>query len=56
LRRGAVLTFSGLFCLLGLAIVVETALVGGEIGYVFGTLFLLAGALRAYLTFLARGR
>jgi hypothetical protein len=35
---------------LGIAILVETAIVGGAIGYLFGVLFVLAGALRLYVT------
>jgi hypothetical protein len=35
---------------LGIAILVETAIVGGGIGYLFGVLFVLAGALRLYVT------
>jgi hypothetical protein len=34
---------------LGLVLLVETALLGGGSGYVFGLLFVLAGALRLYV-------
>jgi hypothetical protein len=55
-RRRATLTFSAVFVVIGVALVVETALVGGQIGYVLGVLFVLAGALRAYLTVVGRER
>ena len=35
---------------LGLVLLVETALAGGGIGYLFGVLFVLAGGLRLYVT------
>lgn len=35
---------------LGIALLVETAVVGGGIGYLFGVLFVLAGGLRFYVT------
>lgn len=35
---------------LGLALLVETALLGGGIGYALGAVFLLAGAGRLYLS------
>jgi hypothetical protein len=35
---------------IGLVLVVETAIVGGAIGFVLGALFLVAGALRLYLS------
>jgi hypothetical protein len=40
---------SALLVAIGLVLVIETALVGGELGYVLGTLFVLAGGLRLYL-------
>jgi hypothetical protein len=55
-RRRATLAFSVVFVVIGLALVVETALVGGQIGYVLGLLFVLAGLLRAYLTLAGRQR
>ena len=36
--------------LLGVVILVETAVAGGGLGYLFGVLFVLAGALRLYVT------
>jgi hypothetical protein len=35
---------------LGLVVIVETALLGGGIGFVLGSLLVLAGALRSYTT------
>ena len=49
LYGAATVVLSALLALLGLAVLVETAVVGGRIGYLFGTLLLLAGALRLYL-------
>ena len=40
----ATAALSVLLAVIGLVIVVETAVLGGEAGYVFGALFLLAGA------------
>ena len=56
MRTGATFTFSAILVGLGLLLVVETALVGGGVGYLLGVLFVLAGALRAYMTRLGRGR
>jgi hypothetical protein len=42
---------SGALVLLGLVLIVETAVLGGGIGLVLGALFLLAGGLRLYLSF-----
>jgi hypothetical protein len=42
--------FSGVLVLLGLAVLVETAVLGGGIGYLLGVLFMLAGGLRLYLS------
>ena len=39
---------------IGIALIVETAIVGGAIGYLFGVLFVAAGVARLYL--LRRGR
>jgi hypothetical protein len=44
---------SGLMVVLGLAVLVRTAVAGGGVlalGYVLGTLLVLAGALRLYLS------
>jgi hypothetical protein len=50
LHARATLFFSSLLVLLGVALVVETALAGGGVGYLLGTLLALAGGLRVYLT------
>jgi hypothetical protein len=42
---------SGLLVVLGLVLIVETAVLGGGIGLLLGALFLLAGGLRLYLSF-----
>jgi hypothetical protein len=49
----AMAALSVLLSVLGLVIVVETAVLGGEAGYVIGGLFLLAGAGRLALRRLA---
>jgi hypothetical protein len=49
LYRGATLLFALLFVGIGVALVVLTAVHGGGIGYLFGVLFVAAGAGRAYL-------
>ena len=41
--------FSALLVAVGVAVVVETALLGGGVGFVLGPLFILAGTLRLYL-------
>jgi hypothetical protein len=41
---------SGLLVLLGLAVLVETAALGGGVGFLLGALLVLAGALRLYLS------
>lgn len=41
---------SGLVVVLGIVLIVETALVGGGLGYLLGALLALAGALRIYLS------
>ena len=51
--RSATIAISSVLMILGLAILVETAMVGGGIGYLLGALFASAGALRLYLA--ARG-
>ncbi len=48
--RAVTLAISGVLVLLGAAILVETALVGGGIGYLLGALFASVGALRLYLS------
>lgn len=49
LQVGATVVISGLLALMGIVLIVETALLGGGIGFLLGTLFLLAGGLRVYL-------
>jgi hypothetical protein len=51
LRRRATIVLSGLMAALGIALVVETALAGGGIGYLFGALLAVAGAGRLYVSF-----
>lgn len=41
---------SGLVVVLGVVLIVETALVGGGVGYLLGALLVLAGGLRIYLS------
>jgi hypothetical protein len=48
--RRATIVISGVLVILGVAILVETAIVGGGIGYPLGALFASAGALRLYLS------
>jgi hypothetical protein len=48
--RSITVAISAVLVLLGVAILVETALVGGGIGYLLGALFVSAGALRLYLS------
>jgi hypothetical protein len=47
--RGTIL-LSGLMVLLGVVLLVETALAGGGIGYLFAALLVLAGTGRLYLS------
>jgi hypothetical protein len=49
-RRRLTAGFSLLVALLGVVIVVETAVVGGQTGFVVGALFVLAGGLRLLLS------
>jgi drug/metabolite transporter (DMT)-like permease len=46
----ATIFFSTLLVLLGVVLVVETALAGGGVGYLLGVTLALVGALRVYLT------
>jgi hypothetical protein len=48
-RSASTLAFSALLVVLGVVILVETAIVGGGLGYVLGALLAAAGALRIYL-------
>ena len=49
-RTRATLVLSGLLIALGLALIVETAVLGGGLGLLLGVLFVLAGGLRLYLS------
>jgi hypothetical protein len=48
-RSTSVLTLSALLVVLGVVVLVETAIVDGSLGYVLGGLLAVAGALRIYL-------
>ncbi|MFN2468746.1 MAG: hypothetical protein ABR521_11530 [Gaiellaceae bacterium] len=48
-RASATAVFSALLAAIGLVLLIETAVVGGTLGYLLGAVFLLAGALRLYL-------
>ena len=50
LRRRFTVMLSSLLVVLGAVLLVETALGGGGIGYVFGALLVLAGAGRLYVS------
>jgi hypothetical protein len=47
--RGATLLFAVVAIVLGLAILVQTARLGGGVGYLLGVLFVALGAGRLYL-------
>ena len=47
-RATAILSF--VLVAIGVALIVETAVLGGGIGYLLGVLFALAGGLRLYLS------
>ncbi|HEX5469873.1 MAG TPA: hypothetical protein VFW80_12585 [Gaiellaceae bacterium] len=49
-RRRVTMALSGLLVVLGTVLLVETALAGGGIGYLFGALLMLAGAGRLYVS------
>jgi hypothetical protein len=49
--RAAVALFGVIAVGLGVALIVETAVQGGGVGYLLGALFLLLGAGRLYLLF-----
>ena len=49
-RAHATFFFSAVLLLLGLALIVETAVLGGGLGLLLGVLFVLAGGLRLYLS------
>jgi hypothetical protein len=48
--RSVTIAISAVLVILGIAILVETVLVGGGIGYLLGVLFASAGARRLYLS------
>jgi hypothetical protein len=52
-RAASALAFAVVFIGIGVALVVETAILGGGIGYLLGLLFVAAGAGRLYVI---RGR
>jgi hypothetical protein len=49
-RARATAVFSGILVLMGAAVLVETAVLGGGIAYLLGVIFMLAGGLRLYLS------
>jgi hypothetical protein len=54
LRDASTLVFAVLFVGIGVALIIETAVVGGGIGYLIGLLFVAAGAGRFYVTWKRR--
>jgi hypothetical protein len=50
MRGRTTLAFSAVLLVLGIALIVETAVLGGGIGLLLGALFVLAGGLRLYLS------
>jgi hypothetical protein len=50
MHRGATLVLSAIVAVLGLLILVQTARLGGGVGYVVGGLFLVAGIGRLYVS------
>jgi hypothetical protein len=49
-RARTTVFLSVVLALLGLALIVETAVLGGGLGFLLGALFVLAGGLRLYLS------
>jgi hypothetical protein len=49
-RNRATIVFSALLLVLGVILLVETAILGGGIGLLLGALFVLGGGLRLYLS------
>jgi hypothetical protein len=50
MRARATVAFSSVLFVLGVALIVETAILGGGLGFLLGALFVLAGGLRLYLS------
>ena len=50
----ATVVLSALMAVLGVVLIVETALVGGSLGFLIGALFLAAGSLRLFLVMRSR--
>ncbi|MBA3365455.1 MAG: hypothetical protein H0U03_06665 [Actinobacteria bacterium] len=49
LQVKATVLVSALLAVIGIVLIVETALLGGGMGFLLGAMFLLAGGLRIYL-------
>jgi hypothetical protein len=49
-RGRATIALSVVLVVLGIVLIVETTVVGGNLGYLLGVLFVLAGVLRLYLS------
>lgn len=49
-RARATVVLSSVLVVLGVALIVETAVLGGGLGLLLGVLFVLAGGLRLYLS------
>lgn len=50
----ATVVLSALMSVLGVVLIVETALVGGSLGFLIGALFLAAGSLRLFVVMRSR--
>jgi hypothetical protein len=55
-REASALVFAVVFVAIGIALIVETAILGGGLGYLLGLLFVAAGAGRFYVTRKRRSR
>jgi hypothetical protein len=53
-RAASAVAFGIVFVGIGIALLVETAILGGGIGYLLGVLFIAAGAGRLYVTMTRR--
>jgi hypothetical protein len=53
-RAASAFVFAVVFVAIGIALIVETAILGGGIGYLIGLLFVAAGAGRFYVTWRRR--